>query len=482
MSLAASYSTGGPIVLVLFAGLSAITYEALASSILRIKNRDLATRYSDSQAYLRDLVAGMLNGVLAVDTEARVTMVNRSAEALLGRAASATVDRPVSSLGEDQLTEMLERALASGDGGPTKELVLGGSERTTEVLCSVSALRDAGGRVTGSVAVLQDITEQKQIERRLSHLDRLALLGEFAAGVVHEINNPLAMVTMALDNAAQGLAEGESDLAIEDIALARRNVGRLEKLSRQLLSFSRPVPAELGLVDVGRALDEVLNIVAPQARTIRVRVQRQISDDLMLVAEDSVLQQVFLNLAANAMQAMPDGGELTVAAGKMVTSVRDLEAARVVAAGAAEAGRWERSVRVLGPMISPEADAERREYIWVGFTDTGVGMSRESLEMVGRTFFTTKEKGTGLGIAVVSKLLAQYRGVLEIKSRPGAGSSFCLWFPVLTAAELRDAATVTGTGIYDSQVAEDGAGFRVAEGRGLFQLADAAKEAACASE
>lgn len=438
ITLAAIYQSGGPISFVLFTALLAVSYSSLRSSSIRAQNKDLSAKYDDTQAYMRDLVAGMTNGVVAVDRERKVTMVNRAAEELLGHRAPELLGKDVGELQGTLLPPMLEGALEGG-GTRARGIELESDEKRLDIICSVSALHDASGRPSGAVAVLQDVTEQKEIERRLGHLDRLALMGEFAAGVVHEVNNPLALVSMALDGAKGSLAEGETADVVQHIELAQRNVSRLEKLSRRLLSFSRPVPMAVSPLDVGSTLNEVLDIVAPQARTARVRVTRQVPVGLELLAEASSLQQVFLNLAANAIQAMPEGGTLHVSAGRMEARLSDVVTGTArgegltVTAGLRGASR---AVRVLDPLASEGLAGDVRGLVWVQFTDTGVGMSPEALRRLGQSFFTTKEQGTGLGVAVVCKILAQYRGVMEVWSEPGAGTTFRLWFPELTPAEL----------------------------------------------
>lgn len=439
ITLAAAYQAGGVATFVLFLGLVSIAYVALLTSSVRAKNIDLSTRYEDTQAYLRDLVAGMLNGVLAVDAEKRVAMVNRSAEELLGVSRGELLGREVGEVPElagTELPAMLGEALESGVGIQARELDwrLAG-EQAAVVVCSVSVLRDASGKPSGAVAVLQDVTEQKDIERRLSHLDRLALMGEFAAGVVHEINNPLALITMALDNAKHAAEAGGTAEVSDSLELAGRNLVRLEKLSHRLLSFSRPVPVDVALVDLGDTLNEVLNIVGPQARAVRVRLAREVPRGLALLADESALEQIFLNLAANAIQAMPEGGTLSVSAGRVRARMRDVVAGRVaVAQGTAPSGAH--AVRVLGQPVGSDLPEEERVFVWVQFSDTGVGMLPSAVQRLGQSFFTTKEKGTGLGIAIVCKILAQYRGVMEVWSKTGSGTTFRLWFPELNAEEL----------------------------------------------
>lgn len=436
LTLAAAYQSGGPVTLVLFIGLYTIAYVALLSSSVMAKNQVLAERYEDTQAYLRDLVAGMLNGVVAVDPGGKVTMVNRAAEGLLGCREESLVGRPLAGVGEPSLPALMEQVLETGKGIPVRELRLEAAGRRIEAVCSVSVLRDASGKLSGAVAVLQDVTEQKGIERRLSHLDRLALMGEFAAGVVHEINNPLALIGMALDNAGAAAIDGEASDVVASLESAKRSLGRLERLSRQLLSFSRPVPTEVSSIDVGETLNGVLNIVAPQARIARVRVTRDVPAGLELSAEASALEQIFLNLAANAVQAMPDGGVLHVSAGRAVTRWADVVEGKVPGVGGGDSPGTQ-AVRILGP-VQPALAGRKRGFVWVRFSDTGIGMSPQALQRLGQSFFTTKEKGTGLGIAVVSKILAQYRGVMEVWSLEGVGTTFRVWFPELTRSELED--------------------------------------------
>lgn len=436
--LAAAYRSGGAVTLLLFLGLYFIAQVALVSSWLKVRNEDLSTRYADARANLRDLVKGLPNGVVAVDAEGRVTLINRAAVTLLGCRSEDVLRRKANECAALRTTgveRLLGEVLTSGTGLPPRELSLASGEAEAVALCSVSVLRDAAGRPSGAVAVLQDVTEQKELERQLGHVDRLALMGEFAAGVVHEINNPLALISMALDGAKGELEAGNGEEARQDLELARRNLQRLVKLSRQLLSFSRPVPEEVRRIDLGETLDEALKIITPQARYSGVQVFADIPRDLRLLADASALHQIFLNLGANALQAMPEGGRLQVAAGRVTARCEEVVAGKALAP-LPPPGR--RTVRVLGPF--PET-GEPRGFIWVQFSDTGVGIPDEALQRLGQSFFTTKKQGTGLGLAVVCKILAQYRGVLEVSSRVGTGTAFRLWFPELTVDELVEGAT-----------------------------------------
>lgn len=252
--------------------------------------------------------------------------------------------------------------------------------------------RDEDGRVTRVVGLMRDITEQKEAQAALVQSERLATTGELAASLAHEINNPLQAVIGCLGLADESLAAGEDDDFQEYVTIALEELRRAARVVSRLRDLSRPTNVEGARpTDLNDLIDRVIKLTRKKLKNEGVRVERRLAHDLPqpnLVADR--VQQVFLNLVLNAIDAMPDGGELTI-----ITGYNE-EADEVVAA----------------------------------FRDRGTGIPQEFLPQLFRPFFSTKSEGTGLGLFVSQNIAQEHGGRIEVESREGMGCTFSVYLPV----------------------------------------------------
>ncbi len=250
-------------------------------------------------------------------------------------------------------------------------------------------------------AILMDrIDEEREIIRRLKesreqliHAEKLTSLGQLAASVAHEINNPLAGVltyTKLLEKKVAGDTFRKED-ALDYLAKMESEVSRCSRIIRNLLDFSRQTEPHFKQVDINQVLEQVLAMVGHQAQIQKVEIVKEFSPSLPEVMADfDQLQQVFTNLMLNAIQAMPGGGKLTVR-----TSVANSQ-------------------------------------VKVDVQDTGCGISKENLSKLFTPFFTTKEKGkgVGLGLAVIRRIVERHKGEIKVESEVGKGTTFSLYLGV----------------------------------------------------
>jgi len=237
----------------------------------------------------------------------------------------------------------------------------------------------------------EDITEQKRISERISHAEKLAALGQMAAGVMHEINNPLATITASVEAVQESVEPGTE--AAELLSMVETEVDRCKRIARDLLAFSRPPPSEKGPVDIQDTVEETLKLLHHHDRFKKIRVQREYVYDLPLVwANSERLIQVFVALALNALDAMEDDGELRVR-----TEVID------------------------------DDDGE----VGISFIDTGCGIPQSELAKIFEPFYTSKlpGKGTGLGLSICYGIIQEHGGRIEVDSAIGAGSNFRVVLP-----------------------------------------------------
>jgi signal transduction histidine kinase len=250
-------------------------------------------------------------------------------------------------------------------------------------------------------AVLMDrIDEEREMVRRLKesqeqlvHAEKLASLGQLSASIAHEINNPLAGVLTYTKLLAKKISGDtlEKGAALDHLAKMESEVGRCSRIIRNLLDFSRQTEPTLRLVDVNQVIEQVLAMVGHQARLQNVDVVRELSPSLPKVMADfDKLQQVFTNLTLNAIQAMSGGGKLTLRTSVANSQVR------------------------------------------IDVQDTGCGISKENLAKLFTPFFTTKEKGSGvgLGLAVVRGIIERHKGEIKVQSEVGKGTTFSVYLGV----------------------------------------------------
>jgi signal transduction histidine kinase len=244
-------------------------------------------------------------------------------------------------------------------------------------------------RQIGRLIIFDDITDRDELERRLVQADKLSSIGLLAAGVAHEVNTPLAVISTYAQMLAKQISEDEQkSKLLEKIA---KQTFRASEIVNSLLNFSRTSPTEFAEVDVSKVIHETLNLVEHQLKKSNVEVMLDASPVLPPVKGNAgKLQQVFLNLFLNARDAMDTGGTLTVHA-------------------------W-----------------SENGFARIDVADNGQGIAPEHLERIYDPFFTTKaaRKGTGLGLSVTYGIVREHGGTIEVESHPGAGSRFRVELPL----------------------------------------------------
>ncbi len=343
------------------------------TSELELKNQQLADALADAERnkdYLKAVLYNLEEAIVAVDPEGGVTMMNCSAERMLGVKHADAVGRSFAGL-----DFTIERE------GPDTTLTVKG--KRSPVIMSRSDVVDAEGFVRGRVVLIQDITRQRELEARHERNQRLIAMGEMAAKLVHEIRNPLCSIELY----AGMLAKDLDDPARRDLAHGiTAGIGSLNTILTNMLLFARPHKPRLSTVRLDVVVEESVKTLAALAESRNVTLSVAIPP-LEVKADAELLKQVFVNLLINALQAMPDGGAITLSAARD----GDLSAIHIA--------------------------------------DTGAGIPRELLEKIFDPFFTTKDTGTGLGLVIASNIMRANGGFIKVKSEPGTGSVFSLYFP-----------------------------------------------------
>ena len=354
---------------------------------------------------LRALEEAAPVAIVALDRDRRVVMWNTGAERLFGWRASEIIGRPCPLVPDDQQAEYFalhERVLRGEalSGIESRRKRKDGSEVVIDL--SAASLRDAGGNVCGTLSVLTDVTEHKRLEQQFLQAQKMEAIGQLAGGIAHDFNN-LLMAVLGYSELVLDRVQDRPDVEA-DIKEIKRAGERASRLTRQLLAFSRKqllTPQVLDLNHVVRDLQQMLTRVIGDD----IRLNMVTASPLGHVkADPGQIEQVLMNLAVNARDAMPQGGTLTIETADAV-----LDEAFVRQYVGAEPGR----------------------YVSLVVRDTGCGMTPDVLARLFEPFFTTKGPagGTGLGLSTVYGIIKQSGGFIAVNSTPGLGTTFAIYLP-----------------------------------------------------
>lgn len=363
------------------------------------KNRELEeslVKQEEIQTYLNSILESMNNGVISVDMEGKITQFNKAASEITGYKPSAVIGKSYYDVfGDNSLSDNnVMNVLASDKGHKRDEKVIWHkNSNPVNVSFQSAILKDQKSRRLGAVEIFSDISRIKALEEEMLQNKTMAALGEMAATVVHEIRNPLGAMGVWASLLDRDLDKGDSRR--ETLSKIIDALARLNHIVSNLLVYSRPFKGQFREVLLQDILNETVNFIDIEAERIGNKVEiNKILDEsspLYVLADPEKLQQMIMNLCLNAVQAMPDGGTLTVSCN--------------------------------------EPQRKNKEYASFSISDTGIGIEKDCIDKIFDPFYTTKENGTGLGLAIVKKFVDHHSGYLNIKSVVNEGTTIQVFLP-----------------------------------------------------
>ncbi len=394
-----------------------------AEELMRLSDETLVR-----ETFIRNVVESIRDGIVVLDREGRITDWNRAMEERYGVPAGEVRGLPIwvvfPTLKAEGFEKVLPRILQENT-----EVALEGFEyetrdrRLVTVNIKGSPLRTPVGEVIGAVLTLEDVTERVQLERIAHQSEKMTALGTLAAGIAHEINNPIGIIASRVELMLMEAREkGLSAEMTKDLHVLEKHAGRVARITQGLLSFSRQSPWKLRAVDINQVVEEVLLLCEKQFAKEGITLKKHLTPDLPKIqGSANHLEQVVVNLLNNAREAMPDGGTLRVSTTvhrppKTVDPDVEYGDGRRTAASS-DFGEISRVV-IDQPMVEIE------------IADTGPGISPEVFPRIFDPFFTTKKQGTGLGLSISYGIVQEHGGTISVESRPGEGSTFIVQFPV----------------------------------------------------
>ena len=350
------------------------------------------------------LIAGLPDAVVGVDAELRIVLWNPAAEELLGRSARRVSGRPLKEVfpPDTSLVRHLTDTLATGESRSESSATVEGPDgRPGRVSVVTAPLAGRSGAVHSAVAVVRDITRLHQLEAEVRRGETLAAAGQMAVGLAHEIRNPLSAIRGAVQLMQREL--GDEARWGEYTAVLLKEVTRVNSIIELLLDLGRPVTLRPVPLNVHQLTERVALLLEEMATARGVTFVRRYDPSLPpIMADEDRIMQVFHNLVRNAIEAMPAGGKLT-----LVTRLS------------------------MNPLFSKvDLGQGQRTMAEIQVVDEGQGIAAASREKLFTPFFTTKDRGLGLGLALCHRIVEEHRGAIQVTSEPGRGTAVSCFLPI----------------------------------------------------
>ena len=342
-------------------------------------------RAENVESYNDNILHCVTSGVMTFDKECRLTTVNRAAEELLGVERGLSVGKSCRDFfGESDIGRAVSETMGKRRPSARMEAMLERAEGRLWLGYNTAVLTDRRGEALGVILSFSDLTEVKRLQEQIELRERLIALGEMSAGIAHELRNPMAVINGYLKLLAKKTDPADQNI-IRDI------IGEINGMNRiigDLLTFARPASLNRVKVNIKEMLEGCLaNVLQASGTAPRIRTVLSI-DDIVVLVDEVLMRQALTNLVQNAVEAMPEGGTLTI-----------------------------------------ETPASKDKDLKIVIRDTGMGIPQDGLKKIFLPFYTTKDKGVGLGLALVHKIVLSHGGRIEAESFEGQGAVFTVTLP-----------------------------------------------------
>lgn len=350
----------------------------LAQVELDLKRQKLLEKYSNS------VIESIKCGVIAVNNDSLMTMINKGAAQLLECNERQCIGEAFGDI-LPQCKPFIDLSLLENKIQENIDLNVERSGKNLIIKMGIYPLHFENTS-KGLVVIIEDITELRLLQSQLLRNEKFAALGELSSGIAHEIRNPLAIIKAIGHSLRQEIPDHPE--VIKELGIIDEEIERANKVVKELMEFGMPSKNEFGPCSIDEVLKEVLTISSKYLSMHKIDIDFIEHDTELVWADKSQLKQVFINIIFNSTQAMTSGGKLTILNSK-----------------------------------------QNGHYIKTEIIDTGVGISTENLERVFNPFFTTKENGTGLGLSIVQRIIEEHRGIITLRSKEGQGTSVEILLP-----------------------------------------------------
>ncbi len=381
--------------------LSGALADQLGQADLSLREKELGL--SHLRAFHENIVHSISSGVFTTDDNDRITSFNPAAQEATGYSFEQVQGRPWREVFNWHPSQLEDDRTQDASGNMRFDVECKRSDGNRLILGMTLAPLHERGEQKGLVGVFKDLTQIRDLEDEMRRKQWLASLGEMSAGMAHEIRNPLGALAGAMQMLRKDLQADETSQRLMEIAV--REATRLDAIITEFLQYARPPALNLAEYDLNKVLAETLDLVQHEARIRRGISLRAVpcAEALLAQVDQDQMKQVFWNLAVNAFDAMSNGGQLTITTGC-------------------------RKVDIAG---------RKADVVEVSFHDAGEGIPKDNLDKIFLPFFTTKKRGSGLGLAAVHRIVDLHGGWIKVESQEGQGTRFGVCLPRTADSGIR---------------------------------------------
>jgi two-component system sensor histidine kinase PilS (NtrC family) len=382
------------------------------SEELKKKKKELIQKqedYDQLETFNRNIIQSLDSGLLTIDLAGRINFFNRTAEKILNLNGGGSNDISIYDLFPG-INKVIEEVKKKGqDSAPDYQRYethfINQGKKRVHLGFSISPLPAPDGSLIGHTLIFQDITNFKEMEEQMKRIDKMAAVGLLAAGMAHEIRNPLASLSGSIQMLKSELALDDSQKHLMEITL--RESERLNALITDFLLFAQPPQINRKLWEVPKLIEETIDLFlhSPSFHEGIQILPPRLRENVKAMVDPDQMKQVFWNLLLNAAQAIPNGGKISVRVEK------------------GKGALWEKN-------LPRSTLAKGKEWMKITVTDSGSGIPPQDKEKIFEPFFTTKEGGTGLGLSIVHKIIENHNGAIKVESEIGRGSTFTILLPM----------------------------------------------------
>ena len=349
------------------------------------------------RTFTESLMQSISSGLILVNTKEQITHFNRAAEKILGYSREEIVGKPFTIFSLKEKKQTLPTPSKNHDEMDSRKegVILRKDKVEIPIGFNITDHLDSRGERIGKIVSFRDMTNVLKLQEEILRMDRLVSLGELSSGIAHEIRNPLA----GIKTTAQALGEemGQDDPKREYLNRITKEIDRLNELLKTFFSFAKPQKLSLVVCNIRDIVNEIIPLLIKNIANRGINFTEEYARNLPKVRVDfNQMHQVFLNLFLNAIQAMPNGGELKIKAEAIA----------------------------LTPLVNPGKD-----YVRISISDTGKGIPAHGINKIFDPFFTTRPKGIGLGLSITYQIVKKHGGNIRVESKVDRGTTFIITLP-----------------------------------------------------
>lgn len=342
-------------------------------------------KITDLENYTRNILDSITNVVFATDRNLKIQSMNKEGFEIFGLVNNNKELKDIF-IDYHKVHDLLKDVLKN-EGFPKsiETKCKAKNHKIIDVKLLIYPLRNIINKTEGLVIILEDISEIKKLENQVRRAEKLSAVGELASGVAHEIRNPMGIIKTI----SQTIYKETSDENIkEGLEIIIQEVDRANKVIKELLDYAKPSVHQIKLYSLNKLIEEVLLIINKYAQQHKVVINYNTEEDIRLLLDSEKLKQGFINILFNAIQAMPEGGYVSI----------DIDI--------------------------------KEKWVQIIFEDNGIGIPDDKIEKIFEPFYTTKEHGTGLGLAITHRIIEEHKGYIEIESKVGVGTKVRIYLPI----------------------------------------------------